>query len=249
MKKAEKLIIIIPTYDEEAMIAVTIQALQENIAKINGFDISILVFDSHSRDNTVNIIKQLQQHYSNLYLQTEAEKSGLGSAYIQAMQYAMTELKADVVIEYDADGSHQPHYLAPMLALLNEGYDVVLASRYLKDGGLPDNWNWYRKGLSIAGNWVARLFLTTKYTDFTSGFRITRTSCLKKIDLTQLLSKEYAYKIHLLWGLHQQEANIVEYPIIFVDRLKGYSKFPRNNILDSLRVVIILRWRVFRGKL
>src|SRR3989338_11568261 len=77
----------------------------------------------------------------------------------------------------------------------------------------------------------------------TSGFRVTKTSFLKQVDLDNLLSKQFAYKIHLYYALHRLGAKIVEFPIDFIDRSQGKSKFPRNNIFDSLRVVFTLRWR------
>jgi len=203
---------------------------------------NILVFDSASTDKTQTIVKNLQQQYPNLYFNCEPKKTGLGSAYVQAMQYAMNELKAEFVFEFDADGSHQPKYIPEMLKLFEKGADVVIGSRYTKGGSIPKDWGFHRKLLSCGGNIVARLFLTWRYKDFTSGFRATRTEYLKKLDLNKLLSKGYAYKIHLFWALHKAGAKIAEYPIVFIDREKGYSKLPRNNVVDSLRVVLTLRF-------
>ncbi len=241
MDKLFKIVIIIPTYNESDVIAETIHNLQNYILYIKNADIKILIYDSNSPDGTPAVVNQLQTQYSNLELVIETKKSGLGSAYIQAMKYAMNQMAADAVIEYDADGSHQPHFIPPMIAKLQQGYDVVVGSRYIPGGSIPNDWGLHRKILSVAGNWFARLFLTAKYKDFTSGLRITRSSFLKLVPLEQLLSKQYAYKIHLLWALHKAHAKITEYPIEFIDRKKGYSKFPRNNIIDSMRVVLTLR--------
>lgn len=247
MSNRQKAVVIIPTYNEGVVIADTIHALESHIKTIQDVDVSILVFDSHSPDDTIDIVKALQSQYANLHLALEDKKSGLGGAYIKAMQYATREMGADIVFEYDADGSHQPTYLKPMLEKLNQGYDVVLGSRYIPGGSIPSDWGFYRQFLSVVGNWVARAFLTWRYHDFTSGFRGTRTTVLSQIPLNELLSRQYAYKIHLLWALHQAGASIVEYPIVFIDRKKGYSKLPRNNIIDSLRVVFTLRWRALRS--
>lgn len=213
---------------------------------IKNQNINILVFDSNSSDNTVSIAKEKQAHYSNIYLYTENQKSGLGSAYVKAMKIAIIELKADFVFEFDADGSHQPKYIPAMIALLENGADVVVGSRYVKSGGIPSNWGLHRKLLSILGNWVTRIFFTRKYKDYTSGFRGTKTEFLEKINLEKLISKNYAYKLHLFWELHVLGANIVEYPIEFIDRKKGYSKFPKNNLIESLKVVVTLRIRTLR---
>jgi dolichol-phosphate mannosyltransferase len=247
MSNKQKAVIIIPTYNESAVIAETIHALESHIQAIQNVDVDLLVFDSHSPDHTIDIVKSLQSQYANLHFIVESQKSGLGSAYIKAMHYAMHDMHADIVFEYDADGSHQPQYLKPMLEKLNEGYDVVLGSRYIPGGSIPSDWGFYRQFLSVVGNWVARSLLTWRYRDFTSGFRGTRTSVLRQIKLNELLSRQYAYKIHLLWALHKANAKIVEYPIVFIDREKGYSKLPRNNIIDSLRVVITLRFREIKS--
>ena len=236
-------IIIIPTYNEQESIASTVEQLEAVFTRISDFTMSIFIFDSQSTDKTVDIVKQLQGRWSNITLLSENEKSGLGSAYIQAMEYAMESLGADIVFEFDADGSHQPKHIPAMLAMIKAGNDVVVGSRYVPGGSIPSNWAWHRRWLSVGGNWIARFFLTSRYKDFTSGFRATRTRILKKINLKALLSKQYAYKIHLLWALHKSGARIAECPITFVDREKGKSKFPRNNTIESLYVVIRLRLR------
>lgn len=233
--------IIIPTYNEQGNIGDIINQLQLVFEKVSHHAFSILIFDSHSTDRTIFEVQHSQQRWSNVFLLTEKEKTGLGSAYIQAMQYAIDELRTDAVVEFDADGSHKPEFLVPMIEQLDCGFDVVVGSRYIKGGRISVNWPWSRRMVSVLGNWVARCFLTRQYHDFTSGYRITRTSLLEKINLKQLLSKQYAYKIHLLWWLHLVGAKIIEVPIEFIDRTEGESKFPRHNVIDSLYVVMRLR--------
>lgn len=240
----EKVIIIIPTYNEAQVIAQTIMQLEQVFAIIDStkYEMHILIYDSNSPDHTADVVKQLQSQYKNLHLIIEKTKSGLGSAYTQAITYVIDKLNADIIFEFDADGSHQPKYLPAILDKFTQGADVVVGSRYVKGGKIPQNWNIDRKILSRGGNLIARLFLTFKYKDFTSGFRGTRTTFLKKISYKKLLSKNYAYKLHLFWLLHKAKAKIIEYPIEFIDRKIGYSKFPKNNIYESLKVVILLRF-------
>ena len=157
------------------------------------------------------------------------------------MRYALTELSADIVVEFDADLSHQPKYLPPMLEKIAT-HDVVLGSRYVRGGQIPADWGWHRKLLSVLGNYVARAILTPKYKDFTSGFRATRREALLKALPEQFLSNHYAYKLELLWSLHKNKAQICEYPIVFVDREKGQSKLPANTIVESLKVLFSLRF-------
>ena len=236
-----KVVIIIPTYNEADCIESTLLGLQREFAHIPQHDMHVLIFDSSSSDDTQPTIKRLQQQYPNIHLATEPEKSGLGSAYIKAMHYAIEEMRADVVFEFDADGSHQPKYLPGMIKMLDEGADVVVGSRYVEGGETDVGWPWHRKMISQVGNIIARTFLTRKYKDMTSGFRGTKVEALKRVDIDKLLSKNYAYKIHLFWALHKTGAKIAEFPIQFIDRQQGYSKFPKNNATESLKVVILLR--------
>ena len=242
----EKVVIIIPTYNEALGIEETIHQVFQASTRIPAMDIHILVFDSASTDDTQGIVTRLQKTYPNLHLKTEAQKSGLGSAYLQAMRYALTDLAADIIIEFDADLSHQPQYLAPILEKMAT-YDVIVGSRYVRGGSIPDDWGWHRKLLSVLGKSVARFILTPKYKDFTSGFRATRREALMKALPDQFLSNHYAYKLELMWLLHKNKAKIGEYPIVFVDREKGQSKLPANTIFDSLRVVLSLRFKKMVG--
>ena len=106
-------------------------SLQRVFTHIPQHDMHILIFDSSSTDDTQPIIKRLEQQWPNLHMATEAEKSGLGSAYIKAMHHAIEGMHADIVFEFDADGSHQPKFLPPMIKCLDEGADVVVGSRYV----------------------------------------------------------------------------------------------------------------------
>jgi dolichol-phosphate mannosyltransferase len=239
-----KVVIVIPTYNEKENIEATLAGLEAEIAKVAKHQVAILVFDSNSPDGTAELAKKLAKKYPNVQVQQEKEKSGLGGAYIQGMKYAMEKMKADVVFEYDADGSHLPKYIPPMMEELEKGADVVVGSRYIPGGRMPNDWGFNRKLVSYLGNFIARVVLfTPQYHDMTSGFRGTKTKYLKQVDLDNLLSKQFAYKLHVYYALHKLGAKIVEYPIEFVDRSKGKSKFPRNNIRDSLRVVFTLRLR------
>lgn len=241
----EKAVIIIPTYNEAAVIETTIHALFQATQHTSEFEIHILVFDSSSQDDTQSIIKRMQANYPTLHLFSETEKSGLGSAYHQAMEIAIDKLHADIVCEYDADGSHQPKYLLPMLNML-KSHDAVIGSRYVKGGKIPQDWGIHRKLFSVMGNWMARAVLHPKYRDYTSGFRATRTTLLKRILPNKFLSNQYAYKLHLFWLLHKAGAKIAEYPIEFIDRTLGESKLPANSVKDALRVIFTLRFKELR---
>jgi len=240
-----KVVVCIPTYNEKDNIASTIDGIETSLAQLSQqHQVKILVIDDNSPDGTAGIVRQKVKQYGNVLLLPNQQKAGLGAAYIKAFHYAIEKLAAEAVFEFDADGSHQPQYLPGMIQILAQGADVVVGSRYVKGGKMPDNWGMNRKILSYFGNFIARFVLfAPQYTDMTTGFRGTKTKWLKQVDLDKLYSQQFAYKIQLYYELHRLGAKIVEYPIEFIDRSKGKSKFPRNNIVDSLRVVFKLRLR------
>ncbi|MBU0618976.1 glycosyltransferase family 2 protein [Patescibacteria group bacterium] len=240
-----KAVIIIPTYNEKENIERTIEELVKELTKIpQGYTGHVLVVDDTSPDGTADLVQKKMKQYDNVHLLINPDKKGLGAAYIKGIKYAIEKLKADLVFEFDADGSHQPKYVPGMLAEIKNGADVVVGSRYIPGGSMPADWGIDRKLISYLGNLIARsVLLTFQYRDMTSGFRVSKTSYLAKIDLDNLLSMQFAYKLHLYYALHKLGAKIVEYPIDFIDRAKGKTKFPKNNIKDSLRVVFTLRFR------
>ena len=246
--RPQKVVIIIPTYNESLTIEKTLSELQKVISSIANFDIHVLVFDSASTDNTQKLVNKFMANNSNIHLLTEKSKTGLGSAYMQAMRYALSDMQADLIFEFDADLSHQPKYIEPML-LQTKNNDVVIGSRYVPGGSIPKEWSFDRKFLSVIGNFIARFMLTRKYKDFTSGFRVTKSSLLKQSLPQSFLSNQYAYKIQLLWLLHKAKAKIYEYPIEFIDRQKGQSKLPTNSIYDTLKVLFVLRLHELKGYL
>jgi len=237
-----RVVIVIPTYNEKDNVPPLIARLQEEFSLLSDHDWHILIVDDHSPDGTGEAARQLMGTNDNIHL-LEGDKEGLGAAYARGFRYAIDVLDAEVIFEMDADLSHDPKYLGPMIQAIKDGADVALGSRYISGGSIPRNWGFSRKLYSLSGNIVARAVLWVwSIHDFTSGFRASRVAgFMDQIDFSRLLSKQYAYKIHLLYLLHELGAKIEEVPIHFIDRQKGHSKMPSNNILDSLRVVITLR--------
>jgi dolichol-phosphate mannosyltransferase len=245
----EKIVIIIPTYNEKDNIERMIDVLENDVfPKIKDFKMSILIVDDNSPDGTGELVKEKQQEYENLHL-LSGEKKGLGVAYVRGMKHAMKKLNADWVVEMDGDFQHDPHALVAMVKKAKKGYDYVIGSRYIEGGSIPKEWELYRKFLSFFGSLFARVVLwMPDIHDMTSGYKMTRVDgFLNKIKMDKILEEEYlahyAYKIYLLYLIIKQGAKATEVPIVFHNREEGESKMPKNNIKDSLRLVLTLRMK------
>lgn len=238
-----KVSIVIPTYNEEENIGLILDAISKE-EKLISEKIDVVIVDGSSTDKTREIVKGRALLVDNIFLITEKEKSGLGAAYVSGMKYSMQTLHADAVVEMDADFQHDPSDIKRLISKLNEGYDYVIGSRYIRGGSIPKSWAFHRKFLSYAGNLFSRLVLFFPEThDITSGFRISRSSLLSKVNLDLLEKKAYTYKIQLLYEMKKAGAKLSEIPIKFGLRDRGDSKMETENILVSLKTVILLRLR------
>lgn len=238
------IVVIIPTYNEKENIKKLIAMLEDEIfPKISNHSMSILVADDHSPDGTGKIVEKMVEQWKNLHL-LEGKKEGLGAAYARAMRYAMDSLQADAVVELDADFQHDPRDIPRMVKAMDDGADYAIGSRYVKGGEIPPQWELHRKIMSFFGSLFARIVLFhPELHDLTSGYKLTKTKYLKKIDLDNLFSKYYAYKIHMLHDVVKAGAKVKEVPIIFHERKQGSSKISQKDLFDSFWVVIRLRVR------
>lgn len=239
-----KIVVIIPTYNEFENIQLMITVLEKEVfPKIKDHTMSILVADDNSPDGTATVVEDLAKKWKNIVL-LKGEKKGLGAAYVRAMKYAMDKMDAYAVVEIDADFQHDPHDIIRLVKAMDEGADYVIGSRYIPGGEIPKEWGLHRKFLSFFGSLFARImFLRFDVHDMTSGLKLTKSEYLQKVDLDNLLSHYYAYKIHILYEILRLKANVKEVPIIFYERKKGSSKISRKDLFDSFAVVLKLRFR------
>lgn len=241
------IVVVMPTYNEAANIGDMIDILLGKVfPKIKNHKMYLLVVDDSSPDGTGEIVSQKMEKYRNVNL-LKGEKQGLGAAYYRGFKYAMEKLKAGAIMEMDADFQHDPSDVPRFVEELDKGYDYIIGSRFIKGGTIPSDWGLYRVFVSVAGNLFTRATLGLwKIHDFTTGFRLSRIKgFLDKIDFSRLLSKSYAYKIHLLVEMYRLGAKIKEIPIKFVSREKGWSKMEGEDFLESLHVVLTIRARTF----
>jgi dolichol-phosphate mannosyltransferase len=228
-----RIVVTMPTYNERANIARMIDSLQQSFNSIP-HDCSVLVVDDTSPDGTADIVRQAQQHYSNVHLIT-GQKRGLGDAYIRGMSYAIDRLHADVVMEMDADFSHKPQDIPRLVAEIDRGADVVIGSRYIAGGRIPREWGIFRRANSYFGNMVARYIAGLHpVRDCTAGFRAIRTTTLNDSGFRDLRVKGYAFQVALLNELKAAGARIQEVPVDFPERAAGQSKLGLSDIVEFI---------------
>jgi len=241
MKKA---IVILPTYNESKNIARVVEKLEEVFATIKTWQMEILVVDDTSPDKTYEIVQALQLRNKNLHLLINKKKSGLGGAYLKGMEKAFGELEATIVFEFDADLSHDPTKIPQFLAKIDEGYDMVLGSRYIAGGGIPDDWGLHRKFLSVVGNLVIMTVLTDfRIRDWTGGYRAITKPVYESVknDLSSEQFMGYTFQIGFLHKAVRLGYKITEVPFKFVDRTEGVSKLGNEYIKNTLLYILSVR--------
>ena len=224
-------LVIIPTYDER-------ENLEPVVSRVlaSGAAVDILVVDDNSPDGTGELAEELAARHPEVSVLHRAGKEGLGVAYLAGFAWGL-ERDYDALVEMDADGSHHPEYLPEMIALLADN-DVVLGSRWIP-GGSVENWSTYRELLSRGGNWYARKALGIGIADATGGFRVYRSTALRRIDLTQVESHGYCFQLDLVWRALQRGLRVVETPIVFTEREHGVSKMSGSIVRESLTKVTV----------
>lgn len=239
-----KIVIILPTYNEKENIGKLIPLLIEEIfPQIKNHNMQLLVVDDDSPDGTSDVVMEFMKKWKNIELLNGA-KNGLGAAYVKGMHYAMDNMGGEAVMEFDADFQHDPKDIPRLITAMDNGADYVIGSRYVPGGEIPKEWGIHRKIISRFGGLFAQVVLWRfNVHDMTSGYKLTKSSFLKKVDLDHLYSKYYAYKLHILHDVLKQGAKVAEVPIIFYERKEGSSKITRKDLFDSFWVVIRLRLR------
>lgn len=227
--------IVIPTYNERDNlpdIAAALLALPVD-------DLSLLIVDDQSPDGTGDLADALVvAHPGRVAVLHRKEKAGLGPAYIAGFKRAIAD-GADVVIQMDADFSHQPQYIPSMLETLHSGADMVLGSRFVRGGSVDSRWGLHRKLLSW---WANRLYVPTilhiPIYDATGGYRAWRVETLAGLDLDRIQSNGYVFQVEMVYVAVRLGYKVVEVPIHFPDRQRGESK------MDA-RVALEAAWRTW----
>jgi dolichol-phosphate mannosyltransferase len=230
-----KALIIIPTYNEKENIQNIVQAV---FAQNLGVD--ILVVDDNSPDGTGQIVQEIQKNNPKLHLLSRPGKQGLGRAYIAGFQWGIDQ-GFDVLTEMDADFSHRPEDLGPLLNTLKT-HDFAVGSRYV-EGGRTVNWGLMRKIISRGGGIYSRLILGFPLNDWTGGFNAWKKEVLLGIDLSTVTSNGYSFQIELKYKAMKKGFKGAESPIVFEDRRVGHSKMSMKIVVEAFYRVWLMRFK------
>ena len=228
-------LIIIPTYNEKDNLPNVITQIKHHLPHAH-----CLIVDDQSPDGTGELADQMAEQNANIFVLHRTKKEGLGKAYLAGFAWAL-QREYSYIFEMDADLSHPAEALPRLLQAIEEGADVALGSRWVAGGGVS-GWPLKRKMLSLGGSWYARNVLGIHVRDVTGGFKCFRREVLESIALDQVMTVGYGFQIELTWSALQLGFQVVEVPIIFVDRVAGQSKMSKEIFMEALTVVWKLRW-------
>ncbi len=230
----EKVLVIIPTYNERDNLSQVTAAVHQALPEAD-----VLVVDDNSPDGTGQLADDLAAQQKWIKVLHRAGKQGLGTAYIAGFREALRE-GYDYMFEMDCDFSHDPKYLPIMLARAKAGADLVLGSRYVEGGGTV-NWGPIRKLISRGGSLYARTILGVPVRDLTGGFKCFRRRVIEGVDLATVSAQGYGFQIEMTYRAVKMGFNVVEEPIVFVDRRVGQSKMSKKIFVEALTLVWKLR--------
>lgn len=224
----DRVTVVVPTYNERENLVDLAQAVTQQ-----GF--SLLVVDDSSPDGTGELADHLSQNNPRIDVLHRPGKEGLGPAYRGGFDRALSG-RAEVVVQMDADFSHDPADLPRLVAALDDGADVVIGSRYVAGGSTPD-WPLPRRLVSRGGNFYARIMLGIPIRDATAGFRAFRREALASLPYREAEASGYGFQVEMAWRAHQAGLRVVEIPIMFRDRTRGKSKMGLPIVVEAMRLV------------
>jgi dolichol-phosphate mannosyltransferase len=230
----------LPTYNERENLERMVRALGEQ-------GVQVLVIDDNSPDGTGEIADRLATELEFVSVLHRERKEGLGPAYLEGFRRSLAD-GSELVLEMDCDFSHDPADVPRLIEEAERGADLVLGSRYVPGGSIP-NWGLVRRFISRGGCLYAQLWLQTRMRDLTGGFKCYRRRVLEAIDLDAIHSRGYAFQIETTYRALRKGFRVVEVPITFVDREEGGSKMSRTIVLEAIWKVPLIRAQALAGRL
>ena len=237
-----KVVVIIPTYNERENIIILLTQLSTVLKSIENHTISYLIVDDSSPDGTQDAVRAYQKVHKNVYL-LSGKKEGLGRALLRGMSEAFGHMGADIVLQMDADLSHDPRTAPKLLKAIDDGATFAVGSRYIKGGAIPENWGIIRKIYSIIGNNIVRFGLWhPSVHDWTGGYRAYIKKFYEQSRTEMIPYSGYVFQIAFLHKAIHHGAVVREVPFHFTDRLYGHSKIaPAQYIFNIYKYIFLAR--------
>ncbi len=221
---------IVPTYNERENLPEIARAVREH-----GY--ALLIVDDSSPDGTGQIADAITESDPLAAVLHRPRKEGLGPAYAAGFDRALAQ-GAEVIIEMDADFSHDPNDLPRLVEAIEQGADLAIGSRYVPGGSTPD-WPVVRQLISRGGNLYARTMLGIEVHDATAGFRAFTADALQRLPYSETEASGYGFQVEMAWRAAEAGLQIVEIPIAFHDRTRGRSKMGPPIVLEAMRLVTV----------
>jgi len=227
-----RVLVVIPTYNEAENVERMLRRVHEAVPKAG-----VLVVDDGSPDGTADLVDAVADELGDVHVLRRERKAGLGSAYRAGFAWGLAN-GCEACVEMDADFSHDPGALPGLVAPLSDGHELVIGSRYVAGGSIP-NWSWSRHLLSWGGHRYATVVLGLGVADSTAGFRAYAATLLRRLDLDHIRAEGYGFQIEMTYRSKQAGASVVETPIRFVDRVAGESKMSSAIVVEALGLVTL----------
>lgn len=240
-------VVVIPTYNERENILTLLAKLASAFGSTKKYSVSYLVVDDTSPDGTEEVVMEYRKTHKNVYILT-GKKEGLGKAILRGMKEAFEHMNADVVLQMDADLSHDPDVAPKLLDAIDHGATFAVGSRYIPGGAIPNNWGLIRKIYSIVGNSVVRFGLWHPgVRDWTGGYRAYAKKFYEATHNEMEQYSGYVFQIAFLHKSIHHGAIVKEIPFHFTDRLYGHSKIaPAEYIFNIYKYIALARWEELR---
>jgi dolichol-phosphate mannosyltransferase len=232
----DRVTVVIPTYNEVANLPLIAEAVID-------LGYRVLIVDDGSPDGTGELADRLAEDSNLISVLHRSSKQGLGPAYSQAFGTVIESGASDIVVQMDADFSHDPVAIPSLVEAVERGADLAIGSRYVPGGSMPD-WPLLRRMISRGGNVYAGLLLGLRVKDATAGFRAWRTSSLERLAFADAEASGYGFQVEMAWMAQRAGMTIVEVPITFRDRTRGSSKMNGAIVAEAMKLVT--QWGIGR---
>jgi glycosyltransferase involved in cell wall biosynthesis len=233
--------VVVPTYDEAENLETLVRGVRAARC-----DVRLLIVDDNSADGTADLADRLNAELGGIDVLRRPGKAGLGAAYRAGFRVAL-DAGAQIVVQMDADLSHDPAALPALVAIVEHGADVAIGSRYVP-GGRTENWPWQRQALSRWGNRYVAGVLGLAVNDATAGYRAYSADALDRMRFESVAADGYGFQVEMTYRIVRIGGKVVEFPITFRDRTHGESKMSGNIVSEAFVLVLKLWAQDLRGR-